>query len=207
MKANPGIWQPRQAVRPSTESRLTHLWKMVFGACSVRTVLFVTSDGCGTLLADMIWGPLQPHAQANGHPNKMVGMDCFHSERKSWTWLSRQCGRPSTESILLSIHLWKILFMSMAVALETCRDLPKQMDTQQNDSHGILWSLVQAMVRLAEGNAIVERCSAKHLPVCTSGGCHQLIHAVSVMRLCLNQSTRSSRSLLFLLPVTVAKSS
>ena len=28
-----------------------------------------------------IWGPLQPHAQANGHPNQMVGMDSFHSER------------------------------------------------------------------------------------------------------------------------------
>ena len=63
-----------------------------------------------------------------------------------------------------------VLFMSMAVANSwDIRDLPKQMDTQQNDSHGILWSLVQAMVRLAEVNAIAERRSAKHLPVCTSG--------------------------------------
>ena len=47
------------------------------------------------------------------------------------------------------------------------------------------------------GNANVERCSAKQLSVCTSGGCHQLTNAPSVMKLCLIQPTGSSPSMFF----------
>ena len=86
--------------------------------------------------------------------------------------------------------------------------MTKQMDTPEDDSHGIL-SLWTAPAEVLfkprsdsqhRANAIVERCSAKHLSDCTSGGCQQLTNARSVIKLCLIQRTVSSPSIFFQTP-------
>ena len=86
--------------------------------------------------------------------------------------------------------------------------MTKQMDTPEDDSHGIL-SLWTAPAEVLfkprsdsqhRANAIVERCSAKHLSDCTSGGCQQLTNARSVIKLCLIQRTVSSPSIFLQTP-------
>ena len=108
----------------------------------MRSVLFVTSDGCGILLTDL--GTYSTEGQADGH-------------RSRWS-------------------AWNILWTAAAK----------------------VESLVETMVRFAEAISCTSyKHSAKHLSVCTSGGCQQLTDARSVMKLCLIQPTVSSPSMFF----------
>ena len=108
----------------------------------MRSVLFVTSDGCGILLTDL--GTYSTEGQADGH-------------RSKWS-------------------AWNILWSAAAKVK----------------------SLVETMVSFAEAISCTSyKHSAKHLSVCTSGGCQQLTDARSVMKLCLIQPTGSSRSMFF----------
>ena len=116
-----------------------HLSKRVFRAWSVRTGLFMRSDGCGTLLTH-------------------VGNSLITCSSR-WT-----------------PHKIRMEYCSSGLH-------PQKSYSNHGQTH--------------RGNANVERCSAKQLSVCTSGGCHQLTNARSVMKLCLIQRTGSSPSMFF----------